>query len=90
MKKSELVKKISDSAHISQDAASIAIDRTFDFIKSSLKENKKITIAGFGSFAVQRRKKNIGENRKAAESKIKEKLSRTVSFKPSPKIDDVL
>ena len=83
MRKSELVKKISESAHISQDEASIAIDRTFDFIKLSLKKNQKITIHNFGTFTIKGQRGSLRAHPRRAESI-------TVSFKPSPKIMDVL
>jgi DNA-binding protein HU-beta len=71
MTKDELVEKISKGASISKTDAGKALSATLDSIKATLKKGQKVTLVGFGTFSVSKRKARKGRNpRTGAEIKI--------------------
>jgi len=71
MTKADLIDKIASSAALSKTDAGKALDATIDAIKSSLKKGQKVTLVGFGTFSVSKRKARKGRNpRTGAEIKI--------------------
>lgn len=62
MTKAELIDKISASAGLSKADAGKALDSTLNAIKASLKKGQKITLVGFGTFSVVKRKSRKGRN----------------------------
>lgn len=68
MTKAELIDKIANSAGISRAAASNALNSTLDNITKALQKGQKVTLVGFGTFAVQQRKARIGRNPKTGEA----------------------
>jgi nucleoid DNA-binding protein len=75
MSKKDLVKNISQSVHISEHAAEEAIAKTFDFIANALRNEKKVSIYGFGTFRVVKK-----------ESERKAEKSEQIIFEPSPEL----
>lgn len=67
MTKAELIEKIAGGAGLSKAQASKALDATLDAIKGALKKGQKVTLVGFGTFAVSRRKARKGRNPKTGE-----------------------
>jgi DNA-binding protein HU-beta len=64
MTKAELVDKVSKSADISKSGAGKALDEMIEAIKASLKKGQKVTLVGFGTFSVSKRKARKGRNPK--------------------------
>lgn len=62
MTKAELIDKITSGAGISKTDASKALDSTLNAIKASLKKGHKVTLVGFGTFSVSKRKARKGRN----------------------------
>lgn len=62
MTKAELIDKISASAGLSKADAGKALDSTLNAIKASLKKGQKVTLVGFGTFSVVKRKSRKGRN----------------------------
>lgn len=62
MNKTDLIKKISDAAGLSQADAKKALDATLDAIKEGLVAGDKIQLVGFGTFAVSERAARKGVN----------------------------
>jgi DNA-binding protein HU-beta len=62
MNKQELIAKIAKDTGISKAAAAAAIDSLVDGIKKSLKKGNSITLVGFGTFSISKRKARIGRN----------------------------
>lgn len=62
MTKTELIDKISSGAGLSKADASRALDTTLDSIKAALKKGQKVTLVGFGTFGVTKRKARKGRN----------------------------
>ncbi|MDA8169663.1 MAG: HU family DNA-binding protein [Nitrospiraceae bacterium] len=67
MTKTELVDKISSQAGISKADAGRALDATIDSIKGALKKGQKVTLVGFGTFYVNKRKSRKGRNPRTGE-----------------------
>jgi DNA-binding protein HU-beta len=62
MTKAELVGKIAGKAELTKAEAAKALDATLDAIKEALKKGQKVTLVGFGSFYVSKRKARKGRN----------------------------
>lgn len=67
MTKAELIDKISASAGLSKADASKALDSALNAIKASLKKGQKVTLVGFGTFSVVKRKSRKGRNPRTGE-----------------------
>ena len=62
MTKADLIEKIAAGAGLSKADASRALDSTLDAIKASLKKGQKVTLVGFGTYSVTKRKARKGRN----------------------------
>ncbi len=62
MNKGDLVGKISKEATITKRQAEVVIDSFIGSITSSLKKGQKVTLVGFGTFSVAKRKARKGRN----------------------------
>ncbi len=62
MTKMELIDKVASGAALSKADASRALDSTLDAIKGALKKGQKVTLVGFGTFSVTKRKARKGRN----------------------------
>ncbi|KPK45549.1 MAG: hypothetical protein AMK74_03095 [Nitrospira bacterium SM23_35] len=62
MTKAELIDKVASGTGLSKADASRALDSTINAIRSALKKGQKVTLVGFGTFAVVKRKSRKGRN----------------------------
>lgn len=62
MTKAELVGKMAEGAGITKAAAAKALDAFIDAVKGALKKDEKVTLVGFGTFSVAKRKARKGRN----------------------------
>jgi DNA-binding protein HU-beta len=70
--KGELIKQMADGAGITLKDAESALKAALDGIKKALKGNDKVTLVGFGTFSVSKRKARMGRNPRTGEAlKIK-------------------
>ncbi|MCS7163874.1 MAG: HU family DNA-binding protein [Thermodesulfovibrio sp.] len=67
MTKAELVSKIASKAELTKAEATKALDATIEAIKEALKKGEKVTLVGFGSFYVSKRKARKGRNPRTGE-----------------------
>jgi DNA-binding protein HU-beta len=71
MTKAELVDVVAEGAKISKASAAKAIDSLTKGITKALKKGDKVTLVGFGTFSIKKRKARKGRNpRTGAEIKI--------------------
>ncbi len=71
MNKTDLIGKIAGAARITRSQASIAVETFIDSVTGSLKKGNRVTLVGFGTFAVSQRKARAGRNpQTGAEIKI--------------------
>ncbi|UCD64584.1 MAG: HU family DNA-binding protein [Candidatus Zixiibacteriota bacterium] len=62
MTKDEMIALIADKATISKKQASQALDAFMDGVTSQLKQGRKVSFSGFGTFSVSQRKARTGRN----------------------------
>lgn len=80
MTKAELIDTIASNVRISNADAGKALDAVIDSIKRSLKKGDKVTLVGFGTFSVSKRKARKGRNPRTGEE-IKIPASKVPKFK---------
>jgi DNA-binding protein HU-beta len=62
MTKAELIDKIASSVGLTKADAMKVLDTTLNSVKASLKKGQKVTLVGFGTFSVVKRKSRKGRN----------------------------
>jgi DNA-binding protein HU-beta len=67
MTKAELIDRIASSAKLTKADASRTLDATLNAISSTLKKGQKVTLVGFGTFSVSKRKARQGRNPRTGE-----------------------
>ena len=67
MTKGELIEKVASGARLSKADATRAIDATIGSITSTLKKGQSVTLVGFGTFKVSKRKARKGRNPRTGE-----------------------
>ena len=87
MNKSEFVSAIADKAKLSKADAGRALESTIEVLKKELKRGNNVTLVGFGTFEVRKRKARIGRNPRTGEE-IKIKASKTPAFRPGKGFKD--
>ena len=68
MTTADLITAVAEGAEISKAAAGKAIDTFTGAIAKSLKKGKKVTLVGFGTFSVSKRKARKGRNPQTGET----------------------
>lgn len=89
MTKEELIKKITSEAGITKAQSKKAIDSFLKGVIDSLKKGKKVSLVGFGTFSVGKRKARTGRNPQTGEP-IKIHAARIPRFKAGKALIDVL
>ena len=89
MNKAALIEKMAADADITKTAAATAVDSLIEGITGALKKNQRVTLVGFGTFGVSKRKARTGRNPQTGET-IKIKAKRAVRFKPGKQLDSAL
>ena len=81
MNKADLVDKIATASGISKTSASEAIDALVDGVTTALKKGERVTLVGFGTFAVSQRRARNGRNPQTG-SVIKIAARKVAKFTP--------
>ena len=89
MNKAALIDKIADDAGITKTAAADAVESLIHGITQSLKRNQRVTLVGFGTWAVSRRKARTGRNPQTGEA-IQIKAKKAVRFKAGKQLEQAL
>lgn len=87
MNKSDLVAEIAKAADLSKKDAQNALNAFIETTTKALKKGDKISLVGFGTFEVSKRKARTGINPQTGE-KIKIKASKAPKFKPGKSLKD--
>jgi DNA-binding protein HU-beta len=85
MTKGELISVVARAAKMSKRGAESAVDATFAALARAIKKDKRFQLPAFGTFSVKSRQARIGRNPRTGEV-INIKASRTVGFKPAPRL----
>ncbi len=85
MNKGELIDAIAKDAGLSKTDAGGALDAAVANITKALRKGDSVTLVGFGTFSVSKRKARIGRNPQTGD-KIKIKAARVPKFKAGAKL----
>ncbi|MCA9395789.1 MAG: HU family DNA-binding protein [Candidatus Omnitrophica bacterium] len=80
MSKSDIAAEIAKKQGISKAKALATVNQTIDLISTSLKKGKKVSLIGFGTFLIRKRKARTGRNPQTGKS-IKIAASKAPAFK---------
>ena len=89
MNKSELIDSVAKSADISKAAAQRALDAMVAAIRVSLKRGQMVTLVGFGTFFVGKRKARAGRNPRTGAA-IKISAAKVPKFRAGKALKDAL
>jgi DNA-binding protein HU-beta len=89
MNKGDLIDRVSADAGISKAQADRAIDSVLGGITDSLRKGERVTLVGFGTFAVSQRKARKGRNPQTSEM-IKIPATKSVRFSSGKKLKEVV
>ena len=92
MTKDQLIESVVKSYNgddISKRLTGDMLDAAFENIQKAIKKNKRFSYPGFGTFLVRNRKARKGRNPQTG-AEIQIKASKTVAFKPAPKLKNSL
>ena len=68
MTKAELIDKMAKDAGVSKSAAGKALDSFIEGVTKALKKGNKVSLVGFGTFGVSKRKARKGRNPRTGET----------------------
>lgn len=89
MNKLEMVEHIAKSADISKAAAGRALEALITAVRQTLKKNGSVTLVGFGTFQVAKRKQRTGRNPRTNQP-IKIPAAKVPKFKPGKALKDAV
>ena len=89
MTKHEIISTMAMDANISKVTAGKVLDSFLDGVQKSLKKGNHVTLVGFGTFAVVKRKARTGRNPQTGET-IKIKASKTAKFKAGKALKEAI
>lgn len=85
MQKTELVKAIAGKTQHSQKVVGEVVNALMEAITEALKEGKKVTLTGFGTFEVREKKARMGTNPSTRE-KIQIPAGKSIRFSVGAKL----
>ncbi|MCL2458055.1 MAG: HU family DNA-binding protein [Desulfobulbus sp.] len=85
MNKKDLIASIAESANISKKAAARSLDGMLTILLAAIKERKRVTLTGFGSFTTMEWAPRIGRNPQTGET-VSIPSCRVVKFRPGKKL----
>ena len=89
MNKAALIGTRAADAGITKSAAAAAVGSLVDGITSSLKKGHRVTIVGFGTWGISKRRARTGRNPQTGET-IKIKAKKAVRFKAGKQLEQTL
>ena len=89
MNKTELVDKIAEKAGLTKADSKKALDAALEAVKEALAANDKVSLVGFGTFAVNERPAREGIN-PATKQKITIEAKKVVKFKAGAELTAAL
>ncbi|MBU2546888.1 MAG: HU family DNA-binding protein [Proteobacteria bacterium] len=87
MTKADLIAAISKDTKLTKADAERSLNSFLDNVTAALKKQGKLTLTGFGTFEVVKRKKRKGRNPQTGEA-INIKARKVVKFKPGKGLRD--
>jgi len=85
MNKNDLVASIAKSAKISRKTATLGLNGLLSSLAAAIKEGKRVTLTGFGSFSIVERAPRTGRNPKTGET-VPIPPRRAIKFRPGKEL----
>ncbi len=89
MTKIEIVDKIGENVALPKKDIEKVLDQFVKISQDALKEGKKVSVTGLGSFSIKERKARLARNPKTGE-KVEVPAKKVVKFKPGKELNEVL
>ena len=89
MTKIEMVDKIGENVALPKKDIEKVLDQFVKISQEALKDGKKVSLTGLGSFSVKERKGRIARNPKTGE-KVEVPPKKVVKFKPGKDLNQIL
>ena len=89
MNKAQMIDHVAKTADISKAAAGRALDSMVGAIQGALKKNGSVTLVGFGTFRVSKRKARTGRNPRTNQP-IKIPAAKVPKFTPGKALKDAV
>ena len=87
MTKTDLIAQVAANTEMSKKSAEQAVSAVFEALGKAMTEGEKITISGFGTFEVRKRKARTGV-KPGTKEKIKIPATQYPAFKPGKALKD--
>ena len=84
-----MIEQIAQAAEVSKSAAERAVDAMIAAVKSSLRKGDMVTLVGFGTFYVGKRKARAGRNPRTGEA-LKISAARVPKFRAGKALKDAI
>jgi DNA-binding protein HU-beta len=89
LNKQDMIEQIAQAAEVSKSAAERAVDALVTSIKTSLKKGDMVTLVGFGTFYVGKRKARDGRNPRTGEA-LKIPAAKIPKFRAGKALKDAI
>lgn len=89
MTKADLISKMADKANLTKANAERALNAFLESVEETLVSEGKMTLTGFGTFAVENRKSRKGRNPQTGKE-ITIPASKVVKFRPGKLLKDAV
>ena len=89
MNKTQLIEHIAANTDLSKAAAGRVLSTVLESVTKTLKKGDTVSLTGFGSFSVTKRKARIGRNPQTGDA-LKIKAAKVPQFRPSQGLKDAL
>lgn len=89
MNKADLIEQMAADAGITKTAAAAALDSFINNVTKALKKGSKVSLVGFGTFDVSKRKARTGRNPQTGET-IKIKARKAPKFSAGKALKDAV
>ncbi|NOZ01580.1 MAG: HU family DNA-binding protein [Deltaproteobacteria bacterium] len=91
MTKADLIESVRNAkgVDLTKKETEVIIGAVFDAVRVAIKKDKRFSFPGFGTFTVRSRKARKGVDPRN-QAPITIKASKTVGFKPAPKLKSIL
>lgn len=90
MTKTELIEQVAKTTGLSKAASEKAVNAVIESITMALKKKDKVTLTGFGTFLVSRRKAKKGVNPQNPDERITIPAANVPKFKPGKALKEAV
>jgi DNA-binding protein HU-beta len=89
MTKVELIDKVAEGLGLPKREIEKMLDKLISTIQNALKEGKKVSVAGLGTFVVKEKKARLARNPKTGES-VQVAAKRAPKFRPGKELKEIV